>query len=130
MSRSSPSLSKFSRFGRHPRSFHITGTFLRRQLWVWPLIAAVVLAALAWGVSDAVETVMRKQVAGELTAIRDADVTALRVWMKQQAAIAKALAMSDRIRPAVTELVAHADSDAALRQSPQQAELHAFLAPR
>jgi serine/threonine protein kinase len=130
MSRSSPSLSKFSRFGRHPRSFHITGTFLRRQLWVWPLIAAVVPAALAWGVSEAVERVMRKQVAGELTAIRDADVTALRVWMKQQAAIAKALAMSDRIRPAVSELVAHADSDAALRQSPRQAELHAFLAPR
>ncbi len=130
MSRSSPSLSKFSRFGRHSRSFTVTGTFLRRQLWVWPLIAAVVLALLSWWVMGSVEGVMRKQVAAELTAIRDADVTALRVWMRQQEANAKLMAMSDHIRPAVTDLVAHADSDAALRQSPRQAELRAFFGPR
>jgi eukaryotic-like serine/threonine-protein kinase len=130
MTKTSPSLSRFSRFGRHSRSLHVTGTFLRRQIWIWPLFGAVVLAGVAWWVSGAVESVMRKAVAAELTAIRDADVTALRVWMKQQQADARVLAMSDRIRPAVTELVAHADSDAALRQSPRQAELRAFLAPR
>jgi eukaryotic-like serine/threonine-protein kinase len=130
MTKTSPSLSKFSRFGRHSRSFQVTGTFLRRQLWVWPLIGAVLLAGVAWWVNGLVETVMRRQVASELTAIRDADVTALRVWMKQQQADAKVLAMSDRIRPAVTELIAHADSDAALRDSSRQAELRAFLVPR
>jgi eukaryotic-like serine/threonine-protein kinase len=130
MTKTSPSLSKFSRFGRHSRSFQVTGTFLRRQLWLWPLIGAVVLVGVAWWVNSAVETVMRKQVASELVAIRDADVTALRVWMKQQQADAKVLAMSDRIRPAVTELIAHANSDAALRESPRQAELRAFLVPR
>lgn len=130
MSRSSASLNKLSRFGRRSRSFQVTGTFLRRQLWVWPLVAAIVLGAIAWGVDRAVEGVMRKQVAGELTAIRNADVTALRVWMKEQEANAKVLAMSDRVRALVTELVAHADSDAALRQSPRQAELRAFLFPR
>ncbi len=130
MSRSSPSLSRFSRFGHHSRSFTVTGTFLRRQLWVWPLIAAGVLILLSWWVMGALEGVMRKQVAGELTAIRDADVTALRVWMKKQEADAKLLAMSERIRPAVTELLTHADSDTALRQSPRQAELRAFLGPR
>ena len=130
MSHPSHSLSKFSRFGRHSRSFQVTGTFLRRQLWVWPLIAAVVLGGIAWWVNDAVERVVGKQVAAQLTAIRDADVTALRVWMKQQEADVKVLAMSDRIRPAVAELAAHADSDSALRQSARQAELRAFLAPR
>jgi serine/threonine protein kinase len=130
MTKTSPSLSRFSRFGRHSRSFQVTGTFLRRQIWVWPLIGAVLLAVVAWWVNGAVEAVMRKQVAAELTAIRDADVTALRVWMKQQQADAKVLAMSDRIRPAVTELMAHADSDAALRESPRQAELRKFLLPR
>ena len=130
MTKTSPSLSKFSRFGRHSRSFQVTGTFLRRQLWVWPLLGAVLLAVVAWWVNGAVEAVMRKQVAAELTAICDADVTALRVWMKQQQADAKVLAISDRIRPAVSELMAHADSDAALRNSPRQAELRAFLGPR
>jgi len=130
MSQTSPSLSKFSRYARHSRSFLVTSSFLRRQLWVWPLIAAVVLAGLAWSVMAAVEGVMRKQVAAELMAIRDADVTALRVWSRQHEADTRLLAMSDRVRPAVTELMAHADSDAALRQSPRQAELRAFLVPR
>ena len=130
MSQSSPSFSKLSRFGRHSRSFQATGTFLRRQFWAWPLIAAVVLGGIAWWANRAVEGVMQTQVAAELTAIRDADVTALRIWMKQQEADVHVLAMSDRIRPAVNELLAHADSDAALRQSPRQAELRAFLAPR
>jgi serine/threonine protein kinase len=130
MGKSSPSLSKFSRFGQHSRSFQMTGTFLRRQLWTWPLIAAILLVAIAWWVNRAVEGVMQKQVAAELTAIRNADVTALRVWMKEQEANAKVLAMSDRIRPAVIELAAHANSDAALRESPRQAELRAFLLPR
>src|ERR1700679_1111425 len=106
MSRSAPPLSRFSRFGRHSRSLTVTGTFLRRQLWVGPLIAACVLALLSWWVMGAVEGGMGKQVAAELTAIRDADVTALRGWMSQQEAVAKLMAMSDRIRPAVTELVA------------------------
>src|SRR5580698_1728917 len=93
MTKSSPSLSKFSRFGRHSRSFQVTGTFLRRQFWTWPLLGAVVLAGLAWWMNGAVESVMQKQVAAELAAIRDADVTALRVWMKQQLADARVLAM-------------------------------------
>jgi hypothetical protein len=84
MGKSSPSLSKFSRFGQHSRSFQVTGTFLRRQLWTWPLIAAILLVAIAWWVNRAVEGVMQKQIAAELTAIRNADVTALRVWMKEQ----------------------------------------------
>jgi eukaryotic-like serine/threonine-protein kinase len=130
MSRSSPSLSKFSRFGRHSRSLTVTGSFLRRHLWVWPLIAAGLLALLSWWVMGAVESVMQKQVSAQLAAIRDADVTALRVWMKQQEADARLLAMSDRVRPAVSELLTQADSDTGLRQSPRQAELRAFLGPR
>ncbi len=126
MSRSSPSLSRFSRFGRHSRSLTVTGTFLRRQLWVWPLIAAVLLALLSWWVMGAVEGVMRKQVAAELTAIRDADVTALRGWMRQQEADAKLMAMSDRIRPAITELL-RMPIPTCVGASPRQAELRASL---
>ena len=72
---------------------------------------------------------MRTQVAGELTAILNADVTALRVWMKEQEANAKILALMERIRPDVTELVADSDSEAALRRSPLQAELRRFSCP-
>jgi hypothetical protein len=123
-----------SRIGRGSGSLQATGTFLRRQLWAWPLLAAVVLAGLAWWVNRAVEGVMREQVAAELTTILNADVTALRVWMKEQEANAKILAVAEPVRPAVRELVALAQgkdaSETALRLSPRQAELRAFLGPR
>ncbi len=128
------SVAKLSRIGRGSGSFQATGTFLRRQLWVRPLIAAVVLASVAWWVNRAVEGTMREQLSAELNTILEADVTALRVWMKEQEAKAQILAVAEPIRPGVRELVALAErkgtSDAALRQSPRQAELRAFLGPR
>jgi hypothetical protein len=134
MQPSSVAGAKLSRIGRGSRSLLSTGSFLRRQLWVRPLIGALVLAVVAWWVNRAVEGAMREHIAAGLTAIRDADVTALRVWMKEQEANAEVLAMSERVRPAIRELLALAErpgtSDADLRQSPRQTELRSFLAPR
>jgi hypothetical protein len=85
-------------------------------------------------VNRAVEGAVHEHVAAALTTIRDADVTALRIWMKEQEANARILAMSDKVRPAVRELVTLGEragtSDAELRQSPRQAELRAFIGPR
>src|ERR1700730_2882319 len=102
----SRSAARLSRVGRGSRSLLSTGTFFRRQLWIRPLIGAAVLAGIAWWVNRAVEGGMREHVAAALTTIRDADVTALRIWMKEQEANAQVLAMSERVRPAVSELIA------------------------
>src|SRR5204862_1994578 len=80
------------------------GTFLRRQLWAWPLIAAVVLGGTGWLVHRSVERAMRAQREAELTTIRDADVEALRVWMVEQARNAQFLADDDRLGPSLKEL--------------------------
>jgi eukaryotic-like serine/threonine-protein kinase len=130
----SRSAARLSRVGRRSGSLLSTGTFFRRQLWIRPLIGAAVLAGIAWWVNRAVEGGMREHVAAALITIRDADVTALRIWMKEQEANAQVLAMSERVRPAVRELITLGErpgtSDADLRQSPRQAELRAFLGPR
>src|SRR6516164_8609600 len=130
----SRSAARLSRIGRGSRSLLSTGTFFRRQIWIRPLIGAAVLAAVAWWVNRAVEGAVREHVAAALTTIRDADVTALRIWMKEQEANAQILAMSDKVRPAVRELITLGEragtSDAELRQSPRQAELRAFIGPR
>ena len=54
-----------------------TGKFLRRQLWAWPIIAAVLFGGAGWWVSQKVEEAMRDDVVEDMTTILDADVAAL-----------------------------------------------------
>src|ERR1700722_7986859 len=70
----------FSRTG----SLQATGQFLRRQLWAWPIIAAVVLGLVGWWVNASVDDAMRDQRKSALSTILDAEVTSLRVWIKEQ----------------------------------------------
>ena len=110
------------------------GRFFRRQLWAWPLVAAVILGGAGLLVHRAVERAMRQQREAELTTIRDADVEALRVWMVEQARNAEQLGDDERLRPPVRELLAltagGADAERELVQSKAQAAVRARLAPR
>src|SRR5438105_235622 len=59
-----------------------TRAALGRQLWLWPVLAALPLGALGWWVHRSVEQAMREEVAGQLTTVLNADVEALRTWTK------------------------------------------------
>jgi eukaryotic-like serine/threonine-protein kinase len=41
------------------RSVTRTGVFLKRQIWIWPIVATVLLAVLAFGVRRAIESTMK-----------------------------------------------------------------------
>jgi hypothetical protein len=114
-------------------SLGATRTVLRRQLWLWPVLAALVLGAVGWWVNRSVEAAMREELAGQLTTILNADVEALRIWTKDQEAIARSLARMPALRPMVRELVALADrpdaTAVALLQSRAQAGLRTLLEP-
>src|SRR5947209_3434376 len=98
--------------GRATRRFASTttvkaaGKFFRRQLWAWPLVAAVILGGAGLLVHRSVERAMRQQREAELTTIRDADVEALRIWMVEQGRNAEQLSDDDRLRPPLQELLA------------------------
>jgi hypothetical protein len=110
-----------------------TRILVRRHLWVWPILAALVFGAVAWWVNWAVEKAMREKLAGDLTTILNADIEALHVWSKDQEAIAQALAHLPALRPAVQELVAVADrpkaSTADLLHSRALADVRKILTP-
>jgi hypothetical protein len=57
-----------------------TRGFLRTQLWVWPLVAAVVLAFVAVTLRLKMEGVMKQQIASNLQVILNANAEALRAW--------------------------------------------------
>jgi eukaryotic-like serine/threonine-protein kinase len=110
------------------------GTFLRRQLWAWPLIAAVILGLSGLLVHRAVERAMRDQREAELTTIRDADVEALRVWMIEQGRNAEQMADDERLQAPLRELltmpVGGPEAERALIQSKAQAAIRDRLGPR
>jgi predicted Ser/Thr protein kinase len=116
------------------RSLTLGRLLLRKQLWVWPILAALLLGVVGRWISRSVEAAMRERRVAELTTVLNADVAALRVWMTEQAIDAEFMADDQRILPAVSELLQaaadSADPDRALIYSPGQAALRSRLAPR
>jgi hypothetical protein len=107
---------------------------LRRQLWTWPIIAAVLLGGVGWWVSRSVEEAMRLRRVEELQTILDADVQALHIWMAEQAKVAELIAADESLRPMVQELLKLAgtgvESERALLQAKAQDRLRFRLQPR
>jgi hypothetical protein len=109
----------------------ITRTLFKRQLWVWPIIAAVILGVLAWFTNRSIEGAMHQQMAAQLGTILNADIEAVRIWIKEQEVDAELMAAAGPVLSCARELVALADgTEAALLQSKPQAELRAYLQPR
>ena len=113
------------------RSFSATRIFLRKQLWVWPIIAAVVLGAIGWTIRVIVEDAVKQSMSDNLETILDADVLALRIWLETQESTAEAIASDESVRTQIESLVqlaASKDSTAAtLIQSQPLGELRKEL---
>jgi hypothetical protein len=90
-------------------SVQSTGRFLRRQVWLWPILAAVVFGGVGWYVHLTVENAMRDQRAADLKVMVDASATAVRVWMGEQRINVDLVAEDEDLRPLVRELLLLAD---------------------
>jgi hypothetical protein len=116
-----------------PHSMRVAQAALKTQLWLWPIIAALLFGAVGWWVNRSVEDAMRETLAGELKTILNADVEALRVWTNDQKAIARSLAQRPALRAPVRDLVTLANrpgaTAGALLQSPALAEIRTLLEP-
>jgi eukaryotic-like serine/threonine-protein kinase len=111
-----------------------TGRFLRRQLWAWPVIAAVLFGGAGWWVHRSVENAMRDQRATDLTTMIDASANAVRVWMGEQRVNVELIAADEKLWPMVAELLHLADgtptAERQLIQAKAQELLRARLRPR
>jgi eukaryotic-like serine/threonine-protein kinase len=106
---------------------------MRRYVWVVPILALVVLIFTGTWLRSRIELALKAQLEGQLRALLDADVTALKLWLHAQEANAMAAAQEPSVRQAILEL-AQLDTDrkpnaAMLLQAPQQNQLKAGLKP-
>ncbi len=100
----------------------VASRFLRQQLWAWPVISIILLGGIGWWVNQSIENAMREQRVADLTAMVDASVSALEIWMDEQRINALLFAADDRLREPVKELLQLSDGKDEAERNLVQAE--------
>ena len=86
-----------------------SGLFLKRQLWVWPVIATVLLSVLAFMVQRSIAATMKENLQSQLQTLLAVETEMLQNWIRMNTANAAALANSQTIRESVYDLLDAAD---------------------
>ncbi len=94
------------------RSISRTGLFLRKQIWIWPIIAVVLLSAIALGVRHEIESTMQDGLRSELQTLLDIETAMLETWFRVQRSNAESLANGIDVRSVVYELLNESATDA------------------
>ncbi len=87
------------------RTISRTGLFLKRQIWVWPILAVVILSIIGLFVRHAIETTMREGLESELQTLVDLESAMLQTWYQVQRSNAESLANSVDIRQTIYPLL-------------------------
>ena len=118
---------RFSRALGGSPTFLAAGRFLRQQLWAWPVISIILFGGTGWWVNQSIESALREQRIADLTAMVDASVSALDIWMDEQRINAQLFAADDRLREPVKELLRLSDGTDEAERNLVQAEAQETL---
>ncbi len=66
------------------RTMSRTGSVLRKQLWVWPIVAVVLLAIVGYAVSSSIHRTMEDNLRSELETLLTVERSMLERWFKVQ----------------------------------------------
>lgn len=91
------------------RSLALTALFLKEQLWIWPLFAAIVLAIIGTFAREKVDEAIRVKLAADLETIRNAEVAGLESWLQEQKRNVSSAARTDDVIRLAAELESLAD---------------------
>ena len=107
------------------RSISRTGLLLKKQLWIWPIIAVVLLAVIGYGIRSAIERTMKASLQSELETLLSVEQAMLEKWLKIQEASAQTLANDPQIRKLVFETLAANEASSAQPGTAGEAALQA-----
>ena len=113
------------------QSFARTSLFLSKQLWIWPLIAVVVLGSVGFLTKSLVESTIRGNLSAGLQSFVTIEAAMLEKWFSVQRANAEQLASSQPIRKAVYPLLTGVTDQELVDSvdSPPHIELRQHLGP-
>jgi len=120
------------------RTISRTSLILKKQLWIWPIIAVVLLAAIGYGIRVAIERTMKASLQSQLETLLNVERSMLETWLKIQESNAESLANDQQVRQTTEQIVAATQPALAppestpgqtpLTQQPNLAALHFRLA--
>ena len=90
-----------------------TGLFLKKQLWLHPIIAIVLLSGIGFAVHRAIESTMKTNLQSELQTLLSVEKAMVERWLTTQERNAEAMANDAETRRIVGELLAANRSDGA-----------------
>jgi eukaryotic-like serine/threonine-protein kinase len=86
------------------RTLSRTGLVLKKQLWIWPIIAVVLLAVVGFGIRTAIERTMKRSLQSELQTLLSVERAMMETWLGIQESNAEALANDSQVRELVMEI--------------------------
>lgn len=87
------------------RTVSRTGLILKKQLWIWPIIAFLVLATIGYFIKKSIQRTMEDNLTNQLVTLRDIERAMLEKWFHVQEANATSIAHDARIRQLILELL-------------------------
>ncbi len=88
------------------RTVSRTGLLLKRQLWIWPIVAVLLLAIVGYVISNSIQQTMEDNLRSELGTLLNVERSMVQKWFAVQESSALTLANSQDIRKTVAQLLA------------------------
>ena len=82
-----------------------TRMFLKKRLWIWPIIAVVLLSTLGYGVRSAISYTIRAHLESQLQTLLNVETSMLQTWFEVQDSNADSAANRMRVREIVDQLM-------------------------
>ncbi len=86
-----------------------TGLFLKQHIWIWPIIATVVLAGVALAVRSAIESTMQANLKSQLQTLLNVESEMLENWIRVQLSNASSLSNNLTVREPIYKLLKNAE---------------------
>lgn len=88
------------------RSVSRTGLLLKKQLWIWPIIAVILLAGIGNGINTAIQRTMKTSLQSQLTTLLNVQRSMVETWLHIQESNAESLANDPQVRDLAGQLIA------------------------
>jgi serine/threonine protein kinase len=82
-----------------------TGVFLKKQIWIWPIIAVLLLSVIGYAVQSAIESTMKDNLTSQLQTLLNVETKMLETWFDVQSKNADTLANDLKVRESVYALL-------------------------
>lgn len=87
------------------RTLSRTSLLLRKQLWVWPIFAVILLAGIGYFIRVAIQRTMQRTLSSQLQTLLHVEKSMLETWLVVQESNASSLANDQQVRDAVAGLL-------------------------